>query len=185
MPVGTPARSAPNLRTVAAETGMASDSPSAGRLQSHAVVAHCFAPARPTYKSHLRAQIRIGIPRVLNLYAYAPLFSAYFVNLGVPPEHFTTRIFRCGEISAGSRLLGHRSLLSVQGRCRPRLRTAPALRKGAARRDLLPDVRRAHVASRTLRGFECMPIRVGNTGSGKSRILPRQSIGSSSAKCST
>ena len=36
---------------------------------------------------HIRAQIRIGIPRALNLHAYAPLFSAYFVNLGVPARN--------------------------------------------------------------------------------------------------
>jgi predicted nucleotide-binding protein (sugar kinase/HSP70/actin superfamily) len=35
----------------------------------------------------LRAQIQIGIPRVLNLYVYAPLFSAYFVNLGIPARN--------------------------------------------------------------------------------------------------
>lgn len=39
---------------------------------------------RAKSKMELRAQIQIGIPRVLNLYLYAPLFSAYFVNLGIP-----------------------------------------------------------------------------------------------------
>jgi predicted nucleotide-binding protein (sugar kinase/HSP70/actin superfamily) len=43
--------------------------------------------SRAKSKTHLRAQIRIGIPRVLNLYAYAPLFSAYFVNLGIPARN--------------------------------------------------------------------------------------------------
>jgi predicted CoA-substrate-specific enzyme activase len=42
---------------------------------------------RARSKMQLRAQIRIGIPRVLNLYVYAPLFSAYFVNLGVPARN--------------------------------------------------------------------------------------------------
>ena len=38
-------------------------------------------------KMQHRAQIRIGIPRVLNLYVYAPLFSAYFANLGIPAQN--------------------------------------------------------------------------------------------------
>ena len=31
-----------------------------------------------------RAEIRIGIPRVLNIYSVAPLFNAYFESLGIP-----------------------------------------------------------------------------------------------------
>ena len=31
-----------------------------------------------------RSQLRIGIPRVLNMYSSAPLFSAYFQSLGIP-----------------------------------------------------------------------------------------------------
>jgi predicted nucleotide-binding protein (sugar kinase/HSP70/actin superfamily) len=42
---------------------------------------------RAADKSRIRAQIRIGIPRALNLFTYAPLFSAYFESLGVPPEN--------------------------------------------------------------------------------------------------
>jgi predicted CoA-substrate-specific enzyme activase len=34
-----------------------------------------------------RGQVRIGIPRVLNIYSYAPLFNAYFESLGVQPEN--------------------------------------------------------------------------------------------------
>jgi len=34
-----------------------------------------------------RRQFRIGIPRVLNIYNYAPLFSAYFESLGIQPEN--------------------------------------------------------------------------------------------------
>jgi predicted CoA-substrate-specific enzyme activase len=39
------------------------------------------------HKARLRPEIRIGIPRALNLFTYAPLFSAYFESLGVRPEH--------------------------------------------------------------------------------------------------
>src|ERR1700751_398366 len=34
-----------------------------------------------------RKNLRIGIPRVLNIYTYAPLFNAYFESLGVQPEN--------------------------------------------------------------------------------------------------
>jgi predicted CoA-substrate-specific enzyme activase len=34
-----------------------------------------------------RKNIRIGIPRVLNMYSQNPLFSAYFESLGIPPEN--------------------------------------------------------------------------------------------------
>ncbi len=34
-----------------------------------------------------RPSIRIGVPRVLNMYVYAPFFSAYFESLGVDPRH--------------------------------------------------------------------------------------------------
>jgi predicted CoA-substrate-specific enzyme activase len=34
-----------------------------------------------------REGLRIGIPRVLNLYQYYPVFSAYFESLGVPSDH--------------------------------------------------------------------------------------------------
>jgi predicted CoA-substrate-specific enzyme activase len=34
-----------------------------------------------------RGKLRIGIPRVLNIYTYAPLFNGYFESLGVQPEN--------------------------------------------------------------------------------------------------
>jgi len=34
-----------------------------------------------------RGKLRIGIPRVLNIYNYAPLFNAYFESLGIEPEN--------------------------------------------------------------------------------------------------
>ena len=38
-------------------------------------------------KMKSRANLRIGMPRVLNMYVYAPLFSAYLESLGVPGEN--------------------------------------------------------------------------------------------------
>ena len=50
-----------------------------------------------------RAQLRIGIPRVLNMYAYAPLFSSYLESLGVAAENIVYSDFTTGELyRAGS-----------------------------------------------------------------------------------
>ena len=50
-----------------------------------------------------RGQLRIGIPRVLNMYAYAPLFSAYLESLGVRAENIVYSDFTSGEMyRAGS-----------------------------------------------------------------------------------
>ena len=34
-----------------------------------------------------RATLRIGIPRILNMYTVNPIFSAYFESLGIPAEN--------------------------------------------------------------------------------------------------
>jgi predicted CoA-substrate-specific enzyme activase len=44
-------------------------------------------PLRFGQNDSKRSEIRVGIPKVLNLYAYAPLFTAYLTNLGIAPEH--------------------------------------------------------------------------------------------------
>ena len=38
-----------------------------------------------------RPKLRIGMPRVLNTYSYAPLFNAYFESLGLQPEKWSIR----------------------------------------------------------------------------------------------
>jgi len=49
-----------------------------------------------------RRDLRVGIPRVLNLFAYAPLFSAYLESLGVRPgnivysDYTTDELYRAG-----------------------------------------------------------------------------------------
>lgn len=49
-----------------------------------------------------RKDFRIGIPRLLNTYTYAPLFNAYFASLGVVPENIiysdytTPELYRAG-----------------------------------------------------------------------------------------
>jgi predicted nucleotide-binding protein (sugar kinase/HSP70/actin superfamily) len=55
----------------------------ADALQHRALHFHAGRGNRP----RSREGVHIGIPRALNLFTYAPLFSAYFESLGVPPEH--------------------------------------------------------------------------------------------------
>src|SRR5262250_2609464 len=45
-----------------------------------------------------RKNIRIGIPRVLNIYTYAPLFNAYFESLGVQPENIVYSDYTSSEL---------------------------------------------------------------------------------------
>jgi len=50
-----------------------------------------------------RSHLRIGIPRVLNIYTYAPLFNAYFESLGVQPENIVYSDYTSSELyRAGS-----------------------------------------------------------------------------------
>jgi predicted CoA-substrate-specific enzyme activase len=49
-----------------------------------------------------RADFRVGVPRLLNTYTYAPLFNAYFASLGLKPENVvysdytTPELYRAG-----------------------------------------------------------------------------------------
>jgi len=45
-----------------------------------------------------RKSLRIGIPRVLNIYSYAPLFNAYFESLGVQPENIIYSDYTSSEL---------------------------------------------------------------------------------------
>jgi predicted CoA-substrate-specific enzyme activase len=45
-----------------------------------------------------RSKVRIGIPRVLNIYTYAPLFNAYFESLGVQPENIVYSDYTSPEL---------------------------------------------------------------------------------------
>src|SRR6266576_1245361 len=45
-----------------------------------------------------RKTLRIGIPRVLNIYTYAPLFNAYFESLGVQPENIIYSDYTSSEL---------------------------------------------------------------------------------------
>ena len=45
-----------------------------------------------------RKTLRVGIPRVLNIYTYAPLFNAYLESLGVQPENIIYSDFTSPEL---------------------------------------------------------------------------------------
>ena len=45
-----------------------------------------------------RSKFRIGIPRVLNIYTYAPLFNAYFESLGLQPENILYSDYTSSEL---------------------------------------------------------------------------------------
>ena len=80
-----------------------------------------------------RRNLRIGIPRVLNAYVYAPLFNAYLQSLGVAPENIVYSDYTSDELyrSGSSRgsidpcfpskiAIAHvHNLIFVKGRRRP------------------------------------------------------------------
>jgi len=45
-----------------------------------------------------RGKFRVGIPRVLNIYSYAPLFNAYFESLGIQPENIIYSDYTSSEL---------------------------------------------------------------------------------------
>jgi len=45
-----------------------------------------------------RSALRIGMPRVLNMYVYAPFFSAYFESLGIPEDNLVYSDFTSGDL---------------------------------------------------------------------------------------
>ena len=45
-----------------------------------------------------RSKLRIGIPRVLNIYTYAPLFNGYFESLGLEPENIIYSDYTSSEL---------------------------------------------------------------------------------------
>jgi predicted CoA-substrate-specific enzyme activase len=51
-----------------------------------------------TERMKRRETLRIGMPRVLNMYVYAPFFSAYFESLGVPGGNLVYSDFTSGDL---------------------------------------------------------------------------------------
>jgi len=90
----------PDLVAYAAASAFASWSPTpapaasaSGRRPWRRGPAESAATAREA-----RARLRIGLPRVLNMYSLAPLFTAYFESLGVPAENLVWSDFTSEEL---------------------------------------------------------------------------------------
>jgi len=88
----------PDLVAYAATSAFASWSPQPapavdGRFPWRSREARARAAARAR-----RARLRIGLPRVLNLYSLAPLFTAYFESLGVPAANLVWSDYTSEEL---------------------------------------------------------------------------------------
>ncbi len=75
-------QSCPNYVQLAAEQAWLPQHP-ARVIPRPRWTAGLFFSSRAKIRQQLRSRLRIGIPRALNLFTYAPLFSAYFESLGV------------------------------------------------------------------------------------------------------
>ncbi len=78
--------SCPNYVQLAAEQVWLPTHPASAVTGLHRKAAQLFS-SRVKTKEPLRSKIRIGIPKALNLFTYAPLFSAYLESLGVPAQN--------------------------------------------------------------------------------------------------
>jgi activator of 2-hydroxyglutaryl-CoA dehydratase/predicted nucleotide-binding protein (sugar kinase/HSP70/actin superfamily) len=79
-------RSNPNLMEIAAREAFQAQTP---LIVSDPVPRRALSPAlrrRAALMTH-RPELRVGIPRALGFYQYAPFFSAYLESLGVTPEN--------------------------------------------------------------------------------------------------
>ncbi|HLW78696.1 MAG TPA: acyl-CoA dehydratase activase-related protein, partial [Terriglobia bacterium] len=76
----------PNLAEVGAKAAFKSYNPPAvaDPLPKHAFTAK---QKRRVELMKQRKDLRIGIPRILNMYSVTPIFSAYFESLGIPSEN--------------------------------------------------------------------------------------------------
>ena len=93
-----------------------------------------------------RSEIRIGMPRVLNMYSQTPIFTGYFASLGHPGrEHRLLRFHQRGTVQGRRQARRHRPVLPLEAghsaRAQPAVQGA---RQEAARHHLLPDDRLPH-----------------------------------------
>jgi predicted transcriptional regulator len=89
-----------------------------------------------------RKDFRVGIPRLLNTYTYAPLFNGYFASLGVKSENIiysdytTPELYRAGA-SRGAIDPCYPSMIGIAHVLQS---TRHQAHKEAASRNLVPDV---------------------------------------------
>ena len=87
----------PNLVEVAAKEVWKSYKPEivADPIPKYAITSKAKENLR---KMKRRQEIRIGIPRLLNMYSQNPLFSAYFEAIGIPPRNLVYSDFTTQEL---------------------------------------------------------------------------------------
>ena len=122
-----------------------------------------------------RAQLRIGMPRVLNMYVYAPFFSGYFEASACRRESRLLRLHQRRVVPRGRRPRRDRPVLP--GQDRHRARPQPALREAReeeARSHLLPDGRHAAHAPVAPAGLERVSHRDGHAGHGEGGVHQRR-----------
>ncbi len=92
-----------------------------------------------------RKDFRIGIPRLLNTYTYAPLFNAYFASLGIKAENIVYSDYTTPELyrAGASRGAIDPCYPSKIGIAHVYNLLATKAQQEAAECDLVPDVRRA------------------------------------------
>ena len=88
--------SCPNYVQLAGEQAWLPTHPDSAVIHSQRKLTTLFS-SRDTTRKQRRSQIQIGIPKALNLFTYAPLFSAYFESLGVPAQNLHYSSFSSPE----------------------------------------------------------------------------------------
>ena len=123
-----------------------------------------------------RKKLRVGIPRVLNIYTYAPLFNGYLRKPGrAAGEHRLLRLHQLGAVPRGREPRRHRSLLPGEDRHLARLQPdSGKASQEAAQRHLLPDVRRADFAAGQDCRRERLPHCDRDAGNGEGGVHQRE-----------
>ena len=124
-----------------------------------------------------RKTLRIGIPRVLNIYTYAPLFNGYFESLGVQPENIVYSDFTEQELYRAGASRG------AIDPCFPAKIGIPHVhnliyRKSTRKKpldvDLLPHVRRADIAAGEAHRHQRLPHRDRDSGNREGGVHQRE-----------
>ena len=116
-----------------------------------------------------REEIRIGMPRVLNMYSQTPVFTAYFEALGVKPENLVYSDYTTEQLYKEGAKRGaidpcFPSKVGHPARAQPALR---APQEEAARHHLLPDDRFADDGSGRRPGQSGLSDGDGHAGGGQ------------------
>ena len=117
-------------------------------------------------------EFRVGMPRLLNTYTYAPMFNAYFASLGLKAENIiysdytTPELYRAGA-SRGAIDPCYPSKIGI---AHVYNLMATKHSKKPIKRHLVPHVRRAAYAAGQPDGIECVPDGDGYTRGGEGRF---------------